>query len=55
MNIELSQIMKEVENKDSTKGLTKGDLERIASRASYSFLGVLSESEIESCILGAFW
>jgi DNA-directed RNA polymerase specialized sigma subunit len=55
LNIELSQIMEEVENKDSTKGLTKGDLERIASRASYSFFGVLSESEIESCILSAFW
>ena len=47
--------MEEVEKRDSTKDLTKGDLERIASRASYSFLNVLSEDEIESCILSAFW
>tara|TARA_B100000287_G_scaffold227936_1_gene214930 strand:+ start:3048 stop:3563 length:516 start_codon:yes stop_codon:yes gene_type:complete len=55
MNIELSSIMEEIENKETDPKLTKGDLERIASKASYSFLGVLSEQEIESCILNAYW
>lgn len=55
MNIELSNIMEQIENKESDPKLTKGDLERIASKASYSFLGVLSEQEIESCILNAYW
>jgi len=55
MNIELSSIMEEIEAKDKHPKLTKGDLERIASKASYSFLGVLSELEIESCILNAYW
>lgn len=55
MNIELSAIMEEIENKETDPKLTKGDLERIASKASYSFLGVLSEQEIESCILNAYW
>ena len=55
MNIELSNIMEQIENKETDPKLTKGDLERIASKASYSFLGVLSEQEIESCILNAYW
>lgn len=55
MNIELSSIMEEIDSKDTDPKLTKGDLERIASKASYSFLGVLSEQEIESCILNAYW
>ena len=55
MNIELSGIMEEIENKETDPKLTKGDLERIASKASYSFLGVLSEQEVESCILNAYW
>ena len=55
MNIELSNIMEQIENKATDPKLTKGDLERIASKASYSFLGVLSEQEIESCILNAYW
>lgn len=55
MNIELSNIMEQIESKESDPKLTKGDLERIASKASYSFLGVLSEQEVESCILNAYW
>jgi len=55
LNIELSKILEQVDKKDSLDKLTKGDLERIASRASYSFLGVLSEDEIQSCILSALW
>lgn len=55
MNIELSRIMEQIENKESTQKLTKGDLERIASKASFSFFGTLSSDEIESCILNAFW
>ena len=55
MNIELSSIMEEIESKETDPKLTKGDLERIASKASYSFLGVLSEQEVESCILNAYW
>jgi|TARA_R110000744_G_scaffold182622_3_gene301875 DNA-directed RNA polymerase specialized sigma subunit len=55
MNIELSQIMEQVEKKEATKELTKGDLERVAIKASYSFRHVLSSDEIESCILSAFW
>jgi len=55
MNIELSKIMEQIEKKEVTQKLTKGDLERIASKASYSFLGILSADEIESCILSAFW
>jgi len=47
--------MEQVENKESTQKLTKGDLEKIAGKASYSFLGVLTPEEIESCILSAFW
>ena len=55
MNIELSSIMEEIESKETDPKLTKGDLERIASKASYSFLVVLSEQEVESCILNAYW
>ena len=55
MNIELSSIMEEIESKETDPRITKGDLERIASKASYSFLGVLSEQEVESCILNAYW
>ena len=55
MNIELSSIMEEIETKDKDPKVTKGDLERIASKASYSFLGSLSEAEVESCILNAYW
>ena len=55
MNIELSKIMEQVERKEVTQKLTSGDLERIASKASYSFMSVLSPDEIESCILSAFW
>ena len=55
MNIELSRIMEEIEKKDRFKKITKDDLERIAGKASYTFLGVLSDEEIESCILNAYW
>jgi len=55
LNIELSKIMSQIENKESTSKVGIEDLEKIASKAAYSFLGPLTSEEIESCILSAFW
>jgi len=55
MNIELTNVLNEIKNEVAMKNLTKEDIEKIASRAASSFVGILSFEEIESCILNAFW
>ena len=55
MNIELSSIIEEIVEDQLPNDLTKEDLEKIANKASNSFLGVLSSDEVEVCILNAFW
>ena len=55
MNIELTNILNEINNEVAMKNLTKEDIEKVASRAAGSFIGILSLEEIESCILNAFW
>ena len=55
LNIELSSIIEEIVEDQLPNDLTKEDLEKIANKASNSFLGVLSSDEVEVCILNAFW
>lgn len=54
MKIELAMMVKNIDN-EILKDVSIDDLEKIAYKAARSFSGRLSQDEIQSCILNAFW
>ena len=54
LRIELTGIIQEIGH-NITKDVTQEDLEKIASKASHSFLKVLTCEEVEICVLNALW
>ena len=54
MKIELTGIINEIGH-TITDAVTQEDLEKIASKASHSFLRVLTSEEVEICVMNALW
>lgn len=54
LKIELTGIIDEIGH-TITDAVTQEDLEKIASKASHSFLRVLTSEEVEICVLNALW
>ena len=56
MNIEISKIVEQIKhNQMVLDKVTEKDIEKISKKASSTFLGQLSENEIQACILNAIW